>query len=155
MSPLSSRCKDQFFVWTEALPFSGALFLPTRSSFFSSALSSLSHSASLQSYAHDDISVGSWMMGLNATYVDDDRLCCSSSRQGTSFSLIKTMHQLLAVPRKLPCFFFIWGANAMFFNHHSQRKSVLMLELSGRRGCWPVAAHPSWWRFCTSVILYT
>jgi len=97
----------QFFVWTDALPFSGALFLPTRSSFFSSALSSLSHSASLQSYAHDDISVGSWMMGLNATYVDDDRLCCSSSRQGTSFSSIKTMHQLLAVPRKLPCFFYL------------------------------------------------
>ena len=96
----------QFFVWTEALPFSGALFLPTRS-FFTSALSSLSHSASLQSYAHDDISVGSWMMGLNATYVDDDRLCCSSSRQGTSFSSIKTMHQLLAVPRKLPCFFYL------------------------------------------------
>jgi len=97
----------QFFVWTDALPFSGALFLPTRSSFFSSTLSSLSHSASLQSYAHDDISVGSWMMGLNATYVDDDRLCCSSSRQGTSFSSIKTMHQLLAVPRKLPCFFYL------------------------------------------------
>ncbi|KAL5200638.1 hypothetical protein ABZP36_021841 [Zizania latifolia] len=42
------------------------------------------NSASLQSYAHDDISVGSWMMGLNATYVDDDRLCCGSSRQGRS-----------------------------------------------------------------------
>ncbi|XP_066378148.1 hydroxyproline O-galactosyltransferase HPGT2-like isoform X1 [Miscanthus floridulus] len=39
------------------------------------------NSASLQSYAHDDISVGSWMMGLNATYVDDDRLCCSSSKE--------------------------------------------------------------------------
>ncbi|KAI4976742.1 hypothetical protein ZWY2020_050349 [Hordeum vulgare] len=39
------------------------------------------NSASLQSYAHDDISVGSWMMGLNATYVDDDRLCCLSSVQ--------------------------------------------------------------------------
>uniref|UniRef100_A0A0E0DXV2 Hexosyltransferase n=1 Tax=Oryza meridionalis TaxID=40149 RepID=A0A0E0DXV2_9ORYZ len=39
------------------------------------------NSASLQSYAHDDISVGSWMMGLNTTYVDDDRLCCGSSRQ--------------------------------------------------------------------------
>lgn len=39
------------------------------------------NSASLQSYAHDDISVGSWMMGLNATYVDDDRLCCLSSTQ--------------------------------------------------------------------------
>ncbi|KAM0899756.1 hypothetical protein ACQ4PT_021103 [Festuca glaucescens] len=39
------------------------------------------NSASLQSYAHDDISVGSWMMGLNATYVDDDRLCCLTSTQ--------------------------------------------------------------------------
>lgn len=39
------------------------------------------NSASLQSYAHDDISVGSWMMGLNATYVDDDRMCCLSSTQ--------------------------------------------------------------------------
>ncbi|XP_010907015.1 hydroxyproline O-galactosyltransferase HPGT3 [Elaeis guineensis] len=39
------------------------------------------NSASLQTYAHDDTSIGSWMMGLDATYVDDDRLCCSSSRQ--------------------------------------------------------------------------
>ncbi|URE41309.1 Galactosyltransferase [Musa troglodytarum] len=37
--------------------------------------------ASLQTYAHDDTSVGSWMIGLDATYVDDDHLCCSSSRQ--------------------------------------------------------------------------
>ncbi|XP_020579362.1 hydroxyproline O-galactosyltransferase HPGT3-like [Phalaenopsis equestris] len=39
------------------------------------------NSASLKSYAHDDISVGSWIMGLDASYVDDDRLCCSSTRQ--------------------------------------------------------------------------
>ncbi|XXG59125.1 hypothetical protein AAC387_Pa04g1263 [Persea americana] len=39
------------------------------------------NSASLQTYAHDDISVGSWMMGLEATYVDDNRLCCGSSKQ--------------------------------------------------------------------------
>ncbi|XP_058111537.1 hydroxyproline O-galactosyltransferase HPGT2-like isoform X2 [Magnolia sinica] len=39
------------------------------------------NSASLQTYAHDDISVGSWMMGIQATYVDDNLLCCSSSRQ--------------------------------------------------------------------------
>ncbi|URE41311.1 Galactosyltransferase [Musa troglodytarum] len=39
------------------------------------------NSASLQTYAHDDTSVGSWMIGLDATYVDDDHLCCSSSRQ--------------------------------------------------------------------------
>ncbi|CAL9109405.1 unnamed protein product, partial [Musa acuminata var. zebrina] len=40
------------------------------------------NSASLQTYAHDDTSVGSWIIGLDATYVDDDHLCCSSSRQG-------------------------------------------------------------------------
>lgn len=45
------------------------------------------NSASLQTYAHDDISVGSWMMGLDTTHVDDDRLCCSSSRQEKVCSL--------------------------------------------------------------------
>ncbi|XP_024925691.3 hydroxyproline O-galactosyltransferase HPGT3-like isoform X2 [Ziziphus jujuba] len=39
------------------------------------------NSASLKTYAHDDISVGSWMMGVQATYIDDSRLCCSSIRQ--------------------------------------------------------------------------
>ncbi|KAI3454223.1 hypothetical protein Pfo_010886 [Paulownia fortunei] len=39
------------------------------------------NSASLKAYAHDDISVGSWMMGLQATYMDDSRLCCSYSGQ--------------------------------------------------------------------------
>ncbi|XP_064978233.1 hydroxyproline O-galactosyltransferase HPGT2-like isoform X2 [Musa acuminata AAA Group] len=33
------------------------------------------NSASLQTYAHDDTSVGSWIIGLDATYVDDDHLC--------------------------------------------------------------------------------
>ncbi|KAK6162085.1 hypothetical protein DH2020_001926 [Rehmannia glutinosa] len=41
------------------------------------------NSASLKTYAHDDISVGSWMMGLQATYIDDSRLCCTYSGQGT------------------------------------------------------------------------
>ncbi|KAA0064912.1 hydroxyproline O-galactosyltransferase HPGT3-like [Cucumis melo var. makuwa] len=39
------------------------------------------NSASLKTYAHDDISVGSWMIGLQATHIDDNRLCCSSIRQ--------------------------------------------------------------------------
>jgi hypothetical protein len=38
------------------------------------------------SYAHDGISGGSWMMGVDATYVDDDQLCCSGSRQRRSSS---------------------------------------------------------------------
>ncbi|KAK2992474.1 hypothetical protein RJ640_011613 [Escallonia rubra] len=40
------------------------------------------NSAILKTYAHDDISVGSWMMGLQATYIDDSHLCCGSSGQG-------------------------------------------------------------------------
>lgn len=39
-------------------------------------------SASLKAYAHDDVSVGSWMMGVNTTYIDESRLCCSYSGQG-------------------------------------------------------------------------
>ncbi|KAH6782871.1 Galactosyltransferase family protein [Perilla frutescens var. hirtella] len=40
------------------------------------------NSASLKAYAHDDVSVGSWMMGVNATYIDESRLCCGNSGQG-------------------------------------------------------------------------
>lgn len=45
------------------------------------------NSASLKTYAHDDTSVGSWMMGLQATYIDDTRLCCSISTQDKVCSL--------------------------------------------------------------------
>ncbi|KAL3500912.1 hypothetical protein ACH5RR_040005 [Cinchona calisaya] len=45
------------------------------------------NSASLKTYAHDDISVGSWMLGLQATYIDDSRLCCINSRQDKVCSL--------------------------------------------------------------------
>ncbi|XP_010526227.1 PREDICTED: hydroxyproline O-galactosyltransferase HPGT3 [Tarenaya hassleriana] len=39
------------------------------------------NSASLKAYAHDDTSIGSWMIGVHSTYIDDNRLCCSSIRQ--------------------------------------------------------------------------
>ncbi|KAK2659942.1 hypothetical protein Ddye_006475 [Dipteronia dyeriana] len=39
------------------------------------------NSASLKTYAHDDTSVGSWMMGIQATYKDDNRFCCSGVNQ--------------------------------------------------------------------------
>lgn len=45
------------------------------------------NSVSLKTYAHDDTSVGSWMMGVQATYIDDNRLCCSTSRQDKVCSL--------------------------------------------------------------------
>ncbi|KAJ4792590.1 Hexosyltransferase [Rhynchospora pubera] len=46
------------------------------------------NSASLATYAHDDTTVGSWMMGVDSTHVDDDRLCCSSSRQEKVCSVV-------------------------------------------------------------------
>ncbi|XP_051129185.1 hydroxyproline O-galactosyltransferase HPGT1-like [Andrographis paniculata] len=33
----------------------------------------------LRTYAHDDVSVGSWFIGLNVEHVDDEKFCCSSS----------------------------------------------------------------------------
>ncbi|XP_062098068.1 hydroxyproline O-galactosyltransferase HPGT3-like isoform X1 [Humulus lupulus] len=45
------------------------------------------NSASLKTYAHDDVSIGSWMMGLQATYIDDNRFCCGSVRQDKVCSL--------------------------------------------------------------------
>lgn len=45
------------------------------------------NSASLKTYAHEDTSVGSWMMGIKSTYIDDSRLCCSNSRQDKICSL--------------------------------------------------------------------
>ncbi|KAL3497332.1 hypothetical protein ACH5RR_040064 [Cinchona calisaya] len=45
------------------------------------------NSASLKTYAYDDTSVGSWMMGLQATYIDDSRLCCTYSKQDKVCSL--------------------------------------------------------------------
>nr|ABK95232.1 unknown [Populus trichocarpa] len=52
-----------------------------------SAMPNENNGASLKSYAHDDTSVGSWMMGVQATYIDDSRLCCSSIKQDKVCSL--------------------------------------------------------------------
>ncbi|CAN6918890.1 unnamed protein product [Brassica oleracea] len=47
----------------------------------------------LKTYAFDDTTIGSWMVGVQATYIDDNRLCCTSTVQGvnTSFSQRKTV----------------------------------------------------------------
>ncbi|KAL5697852.1 Hydroxyproline O-galactosyltransferase hpgt3 [Ranunculus cassubicifolius] len=45
------------------------------------------NSVSLQTYAHEDITVGSWMMGLDATYVDDNKFCCGSYKEDKVCSL--------------------------------------------------------------------
>ncbi|XP_057521179.1 hydroxyproline O-galactosyltransferase HPGT1-like isoform X1 [Amaranthus tricolor] len=36
----------------------------------------------LRSYAHDDISVGSWFIGLDVKHINEVKLCCSSSSSG-------------------------------------------------------------------------
>ncbi|XP_074575306.1 hydroxyproline O-galactosyltransferase HPGT1-like [Curcuma longa] len=38
--------------------------------------------AILRTYAHDDVSVGSWMIGLNAQHINEGKLCCSSWSSG-------------------------------------------------------------------------
>ncbi|XP_042459912.1 hydroxyproline O-galactosyltransferase HPGT1-like isoform X1 [Zingiber officinale] len=38
--------------------------------------------AILRTYAHDDVSVGSWMIGLNVQHINEGKLCCSSWSSG-------------------------------------------------------------------------
>ncbi|KAH7422245.1 hypothetical protein KP509_13G098900 [Ceratopteris richardii] len=39
----------------------------------------------LHSYAHEDISVGSWMLGLDVQHIDEKRVCCGSAPKGLYF----------------------------------------------------------------------
>ena len=41
----------------------------------------------LRTYAHDDISVGSWFIGLDVKHVHDTKVCCSSRAGGLFLSL--------------------------------------------------------------------
>lgn len=36
----------------------------------------------LQTYAHDDVSAGSWFIGLDVNHVDDSKFCCTSWTSG-------------------------------------------------------------------------
>ncbi|RVX04236.1 Hydroxyproline O-galactosyltransferase HPGT1 [Vitis vinifera] len=36
----------------------------------------------LLSYAHDDVTTGSWFVGLDVKYIDDTKFCCSSWASG-------------------------------------------------------------------------
>ncbi|KAK3020360.1 hypothetical protein RJ639_047813 [Escallonia herrerae] len=60
------------------------------------------NSAILKTYAHDDISVGSWMMGLQATYIDDSRLCCGNSGQGNHVSSLLLILSKESCLREMP-----------------------------------------------------
>ncbi|KAE8699817.1 putative beta-1,3-galactosyltransferase 11 [Hibiscus syriacus] len=41
----------------------------------------------LRTYAHDDVSAGSWFLGLDVKHVDEGKFCCSSWSTGLSLSL--------------------------------------------------------------------
>ncbi|KAG5593313.1 hypothetical protein H5410_043827 [Solanum commersonii] len=41
----------------------------------------------LRSYAHDDVSAGSWFIGLDVKYVDEGKFCCSSWSSGNCFEV--------------------------------------------------------------------
>ncbi|PON82494.1 Glycosyl transferase [Trema orientale] len=36
----------------------------------------------LRTYAHDDVSAGSWFIGLDVEHIDEQKLCCSSQSKG-------------------------------------------------------------------------
>ncbi|GMY30474.1 hydroxyproline O-galactosyltransferase HPGT1-like isoform X3 [Fagus crenata] len=36
----------------------------------------------LRTYAHDDVSAGSWFIGLDVKYIDEGKFCCTSSSSG-------------------------------------------------------------------------
>ncbi|XP_057810176.1 hydroxyproline O-galactosyltransferase HPGT1-like isoform X1 [Salvia miltiorrhiza] len=40
----------------------------------------------LRTYAHDDVSVGSWFIGLDVKHVDEGKFCCSSWASGSHYS---------------------------------------------------------------------
>ncbi|KAF9617745.1 hypothetical protein IFM89_038507 [Coptis chinensis] len=44
----------------------------------------------LRTYAHDDVSSGSWFIGLDVKHIDEVKLCCSTWSSGLSLSLTHT-----------------------------------------------------------------
>ncbi|KAL0408085.1 UNVERIFIED_CONTAM: Hydroxyproline O-galactosyltransferase HPGT1 [Sesamum radiatum] len=42
----------------------------------------------LHTYAHDDVSVGSWFIGLDVKHVDEGKFCCSSWSSGCRYMFI-------------------------------------------------------------------
>ncbi|KAF8379650.1 hypothetical protein HHK36_029094 [Tetracentron sinense] len=54
--------------------------------------------SNLRTYDHDDVSVGSWFIGLNVKHVDESKFCCSSRSSGLSLSLSeKHAHRKIAI----------------------------------------------------------
>ena len=56
----------------------------------------------LRTYAHDDVSVGSWMIGLAVKHVNEAKLCCSSWPSGLYLSTLLYLLALLLIPFFVP-----------------------------------------------------
>lgn len=46
----------------------------------------------LRTYAHDDVSVGSWFIGLDVSHINERKFCCSSWASGQSLFSSLTLH---------------------------------------------------------------
>jgi len=47
----------------------------------------LLHRFILRTYAHDDVSTGSWFIGLDVLHIDETKFCCSSWSAGLFLSI--------------------------------------------------------------------
>ncbi|GFP92610.1 probable beta-1 3-galactosyltransferase 11 [Phtheirospermum japonicum] len=56
----------------------------------------------LRTFAHDDVSVGSWFIGVDVKHVDEGKFCCSSWSSDCE-KLIETTLQRLHSIRASPC----------------------------------------------------
>ncbi|GAU29453.1 hypothetical protein TSUD_227180 [Trifolium subterraneum] len=46
----------------------------------------------LRTYAHDDVSTGSWFIGLDVMHIDENKFCCSSWSSGLFLSILSQPH---------------------------------------------------------------
>ncbi|KAL8196268.1 hypothetical protein R6Q57_025268 [Mikania cordata] len=56
----------------------------------------------LRAYAHDDVSVGSWFIGLDVKHIDDGKFCCPSWSSGCSSNSSLLMHGSVLANSKPP-----------------------------------------------------
>lgn len=82
----------------------------------------------LRTYAHDDISVGSWFVGLDVKHVDEGKFCCSSWSSGIPSSYPMKPFGLVIVPKAV--------ANASMHSVvHRSRLCVFMIRSWVQKTC--------------------
>jgi len=53
--------------------------------------------SNLRTYAHDDVSVGSWFIGLDVKHIDERKFCCSSWASGLFLSSVVSCPDAIAL----------------------------------------------------------